>query len=262
MRSPAILDADGTIARLVNNYSRISFNFGPTLLAWMEANAPDVYQRILDADRESQASFQRPRLGHGPGLQPHHHAPGQPTTTTRTQVVWGLRDFRHRFGRDPEGMWLAETAVDIAIARGPGRARHPVHHPRPQPGRPGPPDRRRATGATSAAAASTPRVAYVQKLPSGRTIALFFYDGPISQAVAFEKLLTRGEDLADRLMAAFSDERRVAAARPHRHRRRVLRPPPRPRRHGPRLRARPHRRHARRRRSPTTASSSTESPPE
>src|SRR5262245_2413277 len=107
-----ILSGDGRIARLVNNYSQISFNIGPTLLAWMQDKAPDVYQAILDADRASTQRFS----GHGGALaQLYNHVimPLANHADRVTQVIWGIRDFVHRFGREPEGMWLAETAVDV-----------------------------------------------------------------------------------------------------------------------------------------------------
>ena len=105
-----IVNSENQIIRIMNNYARISFNFGPTLLSWLEENAPRTYRMILDADRPA-AALQRARLRHGAGLQPHHHAAGQPRDAL-TQIRWGIADFEHRFGRKPEGMWLAETAVD------------------------------------------------------------------------------------------------------------------------------------------------------
>src|SRR5438132_2032764 len=56
-----ILDGARRIRQLVNNYARISFNFGPTLLSWLQDQAPDVYRLILQADQESQERFG----GHG-----------------------------------------------------------------------------------------------------------------------------------------------------------------------------------------------------
>ena len=200
-----ILDADGRIARLVNNYSRISFNFGPTLLAWMEDNASDVYQRVLDADRESREQFH----GHGSALaQVYNHIimPLANREDKETQVAWGVRDFRHRFGREPEGMWLAETAVDLPTLE--VLAEHGIRFTVLAPNQA---SRVRRVGSKEWTDVSggeiDPSVSYVQRLPSGRSIALFFYDGPVSQAVAFEKLLTRGEALAGRLISAFSDDR-------------------------------------------------------
>ena len=200
-----VLDADGRILRLVNNYSRISFDFGPTLLPWIEHNAPDVYQRVLDADRESQKFF----AGHGSAMaQVYNHIimPLANDDDRRTQVDWGIRDFRHRFGREPEGIWLAETAVDIptleVLAEYGVRFTVLAPHQAARVRKVGSEEWTDVSGAKI-----DPSVPYVQKLPSGRSLALFFYDGPVSQAVAFEKLLTRGESLAGRLISAFSDLR-------------------------------------------------------
>ena len=107
-----ILDGD-RIVRIVNNYAYVSFNCGPTLLSWLEAHAPEVYRGIQEADRESAGRFG----GHGSAMaQPYNHMilPLASRRDQATQVVWGLRDFRRRFGREPEGMWLPETAVDVA----------------------------------------------------------------------------------------------------------------------------------------------------
>ena len=107
-----ILDGEGRIVNLTNNYARISFNFGPTLLAWLELKAPETYQAILAADRMSQQNFS----GHGSALAQAYNHMIMPLANRRdkyTQVLWGIRDFEHRFQRAPEGMWLPETAVDL-----------------------------------------------------------------------------------------------------------------------------------------------------
>ncbi len=107
-----MLGGHGRIAKIVNNYTRISFNFGPTLLSWMEERAPQAYEQVLKADRESQQIFS----GHGSAIaQAYNHLilPLANSRDKRTQIVWGIRDFQYRFGRDPEGMWLPETAVDL-----------------------------------------------------------------------------------------------------------------------------------------------------
>ncbi len=205
-----ILGSEGRVARLVNNYMRMSFNFGPTLLAWMEEHAPDVYQRILEADRESRDRFS----GHGSALaQVYNHIimPLADQADKTTQVVWGIRDFRHRFNREPEGMWLAETAVDLETLE--TLAEHGIRFTVLAPHQAA---RVRSAGSVDGAdwqdvtgSKIDPSVAYVQKLPSGRSIALFFYDGPVSRAVAFEKLLSQGEVFASRLLLAFSDDRQA-----------------------------------------------------
>lgn len=105
-----IFDSQRRILDIVNNYEYISFNFGPTLISWLEANAPHAYWRILEADRQSQA-----RLGHGNALaQAYNHAilPLLHSRDRETQVIWGLKDFKHRFQRSAAAMWLPETAVN------------------------------------------------------------------------------------------------------------------------------------------------------
>jgi alpha-amylase/alpha-mannosidase (GH57 family) len=107
-----IVDAQNCIVKLVNNYAKISFNFGPTLLSWLEAKSPDVYAAILQADKESQKRFS----GHGSAMAQIYNHVIMPLANSRdraTQVVWGIRDFEKRFKRAPEGMWLPETAVDL-----------------------------------------------------------------------------------------------------------------------------------------------------
>jgi len=193
-----IADSDGRIESIRNNYASISFNFGPTLLGWLESKAPATYAAILEADAESMERFD----GHGSALaQPYNHMimPLATARDRRTQVAWGVADFRRRFGRDPEGMWLPETAVDLdtleALAE--NGIRFTVLAPN-QAARVRPPG-----GDWQDVGSEGPNttVSYRQLLPSGRTIALFFYDGSISQAVAFEKLLDDGETLAARLLA-------------------------------------------------------------
>ena len=107
-----ILDDQGRIVRMVNNYAKISFNFGPTLLTWLEKHFSYVYDAILQADRESRKRFS----GHGSALAQAYNHIILPLANRRdkyTQILWGIKDFMHRFGRMPEGMWLPETAVDI-----------------------------------------------------------------------------------------------------------------------------------------------------
>ncbi len=200
-----ILDGEGRIVKIVNDYSRISFNFGPTLLSWLEEKAPEVYRAVLTADQESRQRFS----GHGSALaQAYSHMilPLANPQDKRTQIQWGLRDFRRRFGREPEGMWLPEAAVDLETLEilaeqsirftvlAPNQAR-----------------RVRAIGGRAWRDVSggriDPSMAYRQRLRSGRSVNLFFYDGPVSRAVAFEGLLESGENLANRLMEAYSDSR-------------------------------------------------------
>jgi len=194
-----ILDSDGRIAKIVNNYASISFNFGPTLLSWMKDKTPEPYQSILDADRLSMQRFS----GHGSALAQCYNHMIMPLANARdkvTQVIWGIEDFRFRFGRDPEGMWLPETAVDLKTLdvlsqRG---IKFTILAPS---------QAKSVDGADVTGQRIDPARPYVQKLPSGKTISLFFYDGPVSQAVAFERLLDNGERFASRLLDALSDHR-------------------------------------------------------
>ncbi len=197
------LDGEGRIMGIVSNYARISFNFGPTLLSWMEKHAPDTYREILAADRKSMLW----RSGHGAALAQVYNHIIMPLATLRdkqTQVRWGIRDFEHRFQRFPEGMWLAETAVDTESLEVLAKAgiRFTILAPH-QAGR----VRRTGTGRWKDISGShiDPSQAYLCRLPSGRSITIFFFDGPISHAVAFENLLNSGEQFADRLMSGFSD---------------------------------------------------------
>ena len=200
-----ILDADQRIEQIVSNYSRISFNFSPTLLAWMESHAPQVYRAVLEADRESRKRFS----GHGSAMaQGYNHMilPLANARDKRTQVLWGVRDFERRFRRKPEGMWLPEAAVDTETLE--VLAASGIHFTVLSPYQAS--QVRPAAGGEwndVAGGRVDPSMAYLLRLPSGRTINLFFYDGPISQAVAFEDLLERGENLANRLIGAFSEER-------------------------------------------------------
>lgn len=201
--SARILDEKGRIRQITNNYSRISFNFGPTLLLWMERKAPEVYAGILEADRLSAERFG----GHGSAIaMPFNHMI-MPLANSRdkiTQVRWGIRDFVQRFGRRPEGMWLPETAVDletllVMAAEGirftilaPGQARRVRRAHMPA--------WRDVSGGII-----DPSEAYRLSLGTNAAISIYFYDGPISNAVAFEHLLRRGEDMVARLTGAFAN---------------------------------------------------------
>jgi alpha-amylase/alpha-mannosidase (GH57 family) len=203
--SSRILDEEGRIVNIVSNYSRISFNFGPTVLSWMEQNAPDVYHAILEADRQSKEW----RSGHGNALAQVYNHIIMPLANRRdkqTQVIWGIKDFESRFKRFPEGMWLPETAVDyetLEVLAENGimftvLAPHQASRVRKL---------RTSKWRDVSGARIDPTRAYACRLPSGRSITIFFYDGPLSQAVAFENLLNKGEDFANRLLSGFSDTR-------------------------------------------------------
>ncbi|MEW5700659.1 MAG: DUF3536 domain-containing protein [Candidatus Zixiibacteriota bacterium] len=196
-----ILDDQQRIVKIVNNYSRISFNFGPTLLTWLERQAPTLYAAILDADRQSRRAYS----GHGSALAQVYNHMIMPLATPRdryTQALWGIRDFLHRFNRWPEGVWLPETAVDLAtldvLAELGIRFTILAAHQARRVKRIGEQKWRDVDSGSV-----DPTMPYLVRLPSKRTIAVFIYDGPTSRAVAFERLLTKGENFVARLMAGF-----------------------------------------------------------
>ncbi|MGZ3384511.1 MAG: DUF3536 domain-containing protein [Isosphaeraceae bacterium] len=199
-----LLDGQGRIINLLNNYAWISFNFGPTLLQWMADAAPEALPGIVEADRLSQER----RRGHGNALAQIYNHMILPLASPRdkqTQVLWGIADFRHRFGRDPEGMWLAETAVDMESLE--VLAEAGIHFTILAP----PQARRwRKLGEKNWIEISggiDPSRAYLCRLPSGRSIVLFFYDGIVSQQVAFERLLDHGDHFLERLFHGFDARR-------------------------------------------------------
>ncbi len=200
-----ILDAENRILKLKNNYNQISFNFGPTLLSWLKEQAPRVHTEIVEADKESAKRYS----GHGSALAQGYNHMILPLANRRdkvTQVKWGIKDFESRFGRRPEGMWLPETAVDtetLEVLAENGIV-FTILAPR-QAKRVRAKDSTRFHDVTGARV--DPAHAYSARLPSKKRINLFFYDGPISQGVAFEGLLSDGKRFADRLMSGFSDAR-------------------------------------------------------
>ncbi|MGC8659714.1 MAG: DUF3536 domain-containing protein, partial [Desulfomonilaceae bacterium] len=200
-----LLDNLGRLHRVVNNYEYISFNFGPTLLSWMEKHEKNAYEAILKADVGSRVN----RSGHGNAIAQAYNHMIMPLANKRdkiTQILWGIQDFRKRFHRDPEGMWLPETAVDletleIMVDNGlrftilaPHQAKRFVDKP---------------SGAWRSADGSSidPSRPYLCQLPNGSRISIFFFDAPISQAIAFEGLLNSGAAFKDRILGAFSNHR-------------------------------------------------------
>jgi len=203
-----ILDAEKKIIDIVNNYTKISFDFGPTLLWWLERFKPEIYQAILLADREGQIKFS----GHGPAIaQIYNHIimPLANVRDKRTQVIWGIKDFKYRFKRLPEGMWLPETAVDLdtldilaeegikftILAPHQAKRIKKIEENEWQDVSNGKID---------------VKMPYLCKLPSGKTIHIFFYNKPISQDIAFGGLLSSGETFAKELLKAFANQTETA----------------------------------------------------
>ena len=183
-----ILDEKGVVIVRVNNYSKISFDFGPTLLSWMEFKAPDTYQAVLEADKISRETFS----GHGSAMAQcysHMIMPLAGSKDKYTQVYWGIRDFEFRFKRLPEGMWLPETAVDLETLQimadlgirftvlAPHQAGRLLDHGELDINQP-----------------------YSVRLGAGRSINVFFYNGALSQSLAFENILQDGKCFAEKLM--------------------------------------------------------------
>src|ERR1700730_9610603 len=197
-----IIDSRGRVERIVNNYTNLSFNFGPTLLSWLQTAHPATYARILAADRESVGRHN----GHGNALgQGYNHAilPLCNPRDRLTQVLWGIADFRHRFGRSPEALWLPETACNndtLGTLIDAGRTFAILSPTQAQ--------RMRAIGSAEwrdvADGSIDARRAYryFHRDGSGRSIAIFFYDDALARAVAFEGALVSSRNLLDRVQMA------------------------------------------------------------
>ena len=185
-----IMSAHSRIIDISNNYEHLSFNFGPTLLAWMERKAPETYRRVLAAGGNAIA-------------QAYNHAilPLANRRDKLTQIRWGKRDFELRFGRAPAGMWLPECAVDVEtlellVEEG---IQFTVLSPHSCA--------RWRGGGDWQSSGVDPRRPYRVNLPNGTSIAVFFYDGIIAQKVAFGEALADRDTLIRQLEGAFDPER-------------------------------------------------------
>jgi len=202
-----IVDSRNRILDVVNNYEYMSFNFGPTLLSWMEEFAPLAYERVIKADINSVEEHE----GHGNAIaQVYNHMimPLSNEKDKETQVVWGIKDFESRFGRKPEGMWLAETAVDdeslrVLVDNG---IKYTILSPYQAL-------KIRKFGDKDWSDVSwgniDPARAYRYYIKSSpdKFIDLFFYDGAISKSVAFDEILKDGNKFVRRLREGASDNR-------------------------------------------------------
>ena len=200
-----IVNGRNQIVSIVNNYSRISFNIGPTLMSWLEQNAPRTYRMILDGERSSRRNYR----GHSSAIAQVYNHMILPLANPRdrvTQIRWGITDYEHRYGRPPEGMWLAETAADTESLR--LLAEHGIKFTILAPHQC---KRIRQLNDPNAEWTPTPESSvdttrpYLVRFPSGTSIAVFFYNGPTSRAIAFEGLLNSGEAFAARLKTSFND---------------------------------------------------------
>ncbi len=202
-----VVNARNQITRIVNNYARMSFNFGPTLLSWLKENAPRTYRMILDGESRSRQRYH----GHSSALAQAYNHMILPLASARdrnTQIRWGIADYQNAFGAPPEGMWLPETAADTATLEALATngikftvlAPHQSKRVRPLKGE-------AEWAGTPDATVDTTRP-YLLRFASGASIAVFFYDGPNSRAIAFEGLLDSGDNYVARLKAGFIDSSR------------------------------------------------------
>jgi alpha-amylase/alpha-mannosidase (GH57 family) len=203
-----ILGSDKKIIDIVNNYANISFNFGPTLLYWLQSHAPEVYEKVLDADKKGQERFS----GHGCAIAQAYNHMILPLSNDRdkhTQVLWGISDFRQRFEREPEGMWLPETAVDIPTLEVLAQygIKFTILSPRQAKRVRGMGGRRWKNVSENDLDTTLP---YICNLPSGKNIVLFFYHGPIASDIAYGNLLQSGENFADKLLESFGKDSEAA----------------------------------------------------
>ncbi len=200
-----IVNIKNKITRIVNNYARISFNFGPTLLSWLQQNAHRTYRMILDGEKRSRKNFK----GHSSAMAQGYNHIIMPLASLRdrmTQIRWGIADYQFHYGIPPEGMWLAETAADtdtleLLAAHG---IKFTVLAPHQS-------KRIRSLKNGDTDWTNTPHASvdttrpYLIRFENGLSMAVFFYDGPRSRAIAFEGLLNSGENFAARLNGGFKD---------------------------------------------------------
>ena len=202
-----IVDSKNQILDVVNNYEYISYNFGPTLLSWMEEFAPLAYERIIRADVTSR----KLHSGHGNAIAQVYNHMIMPLANERdkqTQVKWGIKDFEYRFGRKPEGIWLAETAVDDDTLR--VLVENDIKFTILSPYQA---QKIRKEGEKTWQDVSWGNIdparsyRYYIKSAPGKYIDLFFYDGAISRSVAFDELLKDGVKFVNRLKDGVSTSR-------------------------------------------------------
>ena len=204
-----VVNNKNQIIRIVNNYARMSLDFGPTLLSWLKENAPRTYQMLLDGERRSRRRFK----GHSSAMAQVYNHVIMPLANRRdriTQIRWGIADYLHHYGTPPEGMWLAETAADAETLELLAQhgikftvlAPHQCKRVRPLKDEAGGSAIVWITPLANSLDTTHP---YLVRFDSGLSIAVFFYDGPTSRAIAFEGLLNSGEAFAARLKAGFKD---------------------------------------------------------
>jgi len=199
-----VVNAKNQITRIVNNYARMSYNFGPTLMSWLRENAPRTHRMVLDGASRSRARYH----GHSSAMAQVYNHMILPLASPRdriTQIRWGIADYENNFGSTPEGMWLPETAADAASLEALANegiqftvlAPHQCKRVRPFKG-----DGNWADTPNASVDTTHP---YLMRFASGASIAVFFYNGPASRAIAFEGLLNSGDNFVARLKSGFKD---------------------------------------------------------
>jgi alpha-amylase/alpha-mannosidase (GH57 family) len=221
-----VVNGKNQIVRIVNNYARLSFNFGPTLLSWLKENARRTYTMILEGEKRSRERYE----GHSSAMAQAYNHMIMPLASSRdreTQIRWGIADYKLHYGSEPEGMWLPETAADTATLEllakngikftvlAPHQCRR-IRALKPSgPQKKETPEAKATENAEAGKTADewivTPDASvdttrpYLVRFPSAPPIAVFFYDGPTSRAIAFEGLLNSGDNFMNRLKAPFKE---------------------------------------------------------
>lgn len=196
-RAARLVDADNRIITIFDNYRRLNFNVGPTLHAWFERHRPDLARHVVLADRESGGAIAQ--------AYSHMIMPLATETDRLTQVKWGLADFAHRYGHKSEGMWLPETAVNVATLETLAAcgvaytilAPHQCASVRAPGGK---------TTETPGGHGLDVTRPYRVRLPSGKSIVVVFYHGALAQGMAFGGLLESGDRLATALLDSIPDD--------------------------------------------------------
>jgi len=193
-----LLDGYGHIRNIIDNYEHINFDIGPTLFSWLEKHKPEVYKQIIEADKKSLQL----NNGHGNAIAMAYNHPILTLCNDEdidTQIRWGLAEFKHRFGRDSESIWLPETAVNMRVVE--KLVEHKIKYIILSPTQA---DKVRYSNSDLWTDVSDNSIdiskPYYINTSKGQ-LAVFFYDGGISTAISFEHLLMSAENFKNRLLS-------------------------------------------------------------
>ena len=201
-----ILNSENLIENIINNFQYISFNIGPTLMKWIKENSKETYYKILEADKNSIELYS----GHGNAIaQVYNHTilPLAKNKDKHTQILWGIEDFKTHFKREPEAIWLAETAVnqdtiDVLVEF---NLKYIILSPF-QACKVRPLGKKKWTDVSTGNIDIT--MPYKQYSRDGRSINIFFYNHTISSAIGFEHLLTNSYLLVEKFQQFIWDANR------------------------------------------------------